>query len=191
MKNSEKELQIYINEKHSQEECSGFIDGFKAAERTNVSYMDNVEAFHKLMDAPVLQIPQIPNEKRAQLRIALIQEELNEFKQGIEKGDLLECLDALCDIQYVLSGAILEFGLQRVFNNAFLEVQRSNMSKACESMEIAEATVKHYETRGFKSYIEPRDGMFFVKRLDDDKVLKSITYSEADLKPFLNGETSV
>ena len=41
----------------------------------------------------------------------ILQEELNELKQAIDDNDLVEIADALCDIQYVLSGAILEFGL--------------------------------------------------------------------------------
>ena len=35
----------------------------------------------------------------------------------------------LCDIQYVLSGAICEFGMASIFKTLFDEVQRSNMSK--------------------------------------------------------------
>jgi predicted HAD superfamily Cof-like phosphohydrolase len=41
----------------------------------------------------------------------------------------VEIADALCDLQYVLSGAILEFGFGGKFKSLFEEVHRSNMSK--------------------------------------------------------------
>ena len=41
----------------------------------------------------------------------MLQEELNEMKAAIEQNDLVEIADALADIQYVLAGAVHEFGL--------------------------------------------------------------------------------
>ena len=71
-------------------------------------------------------------------------EELKELKEAIEENDLVEVIDALCDIQYVLSGAILEFGFAEKFKEMFDEVQRSNMSKVCKTEEEAVQTQKHY-----------------------------------------------
>ena len=68
-----------------------------------------VSDFHRLFDAPILDIPQIPDLKRATLRVSLLQEELDEFKDAITDNNLVEVADALGDLQYVLSGAILEF----------------------------------------------------------------------------------
>ena len=46
----------------------------------------------------------------------------------------------------------------------------------------AEATVAHYAARNQPAQIfEQPDGSFLVKRIADDKVLKSINYSEPDL----------
>jgi hypothetical protein len=68
----------------------------------------------------------------------------------------------------------------------FDEVQRSNMSKACETQEIAEATAKKYfEKDGTESYIEQKGEFFIVYRKGDDKVLKSVSYSPADLESIL------
>ena len=98
----------------------------------------------------------------------------------------MEIADALCDIQYVLSGAILEFGMGDKFKLLFDEVQRSNMSKACNSIEEAEATVKHYSNeRNTPCYYKEKDGKYLVYRTSDDKTLKSINYSPADLKSIL------
>ncbi len=150
------------------------------------SALSSVADFHNTFNAPILTEAQIPSKERAALRISLLQEELNELKQAIADNDLTEVADALCDIQYVLSGAILEFGMGKKFKTLFDEVQRSNMSKACNTMEEAKATVAHYEKRdGTKSKIEAKDDKFLVFRIPDNKVLKSVNYSPADLKSIL------
>ena len=104
-----------------------------------------VAEFHTLFDAPILDTPQIPDQKIASLRVSLLQEELNELQEAIDNNDLVEVIDALADLQYVLSGAVLEFGLGEKFADVFAEVQRSNMSKACSSLQEAEATVEYYQ----------------------------------------------
>lgn len=145
-----------------------------------------VAKFHEIVNAPVLDNEQIPSKERCELRISLLQEELNELKEAIENNDLVEVADALCDIQYVLSGAILEFGFANKFKALFDEVQRSNMSKACNSLEEAEATVRYYEKRdATKSKIVKKDKTFIVLRIPDDKVLKSVNYSPANLKSMI------
>lgn len=148
--------------------------------------LNSVRAFHHTFDAPVLSKPQIPSEERCKLRVSLLQEELNELKDAIEDKDIVEIADALADLQYVLSGAILEFGLAEKFNALFEEVQRSNMSKACESQEIAEATAEKYKAKdGTESTIEKKGYVYIVYRKGDHKVLKSVNYSPADLAAIL------
>lgn len=157
-------------------------DNLTASEK----HLDKVSEFHKLMQQPILENPQIPIKERSLLRLALIQEELDELEEAIKNNDLLEALDALCDIQYVVSGSILEFGMKDIFDKAFAEVHRSNMSKACSSIEEAEKTQIHYlETKGIETYVVERNSQFFVLRKDNHKQLKSINYSPADLKQFL------
>jgi len=145
--------------------------------------LNDVAQFHDTFGMPVLDQPVIPDAKRCELRISLLQEELNELKEAIENNDLVEVADALCDIQYVLSGAIHEFGMGPHFKSLFDEVQRSNMSKTCKTMAVAEATQKHYkETKDTESYIEEKNGEYLVYRKGDGKVLKSVEYSPADMK---------
>jgi predicted HAD superfamily Cof-like phosphohydrolase len=150
-----------------------------------MSYISKVSDFHKTFDAPILEIPQIPSEERCQLRVSLLQEELNELKQAIDEGNLVEISDALCDIQYVLSGAILEFGMGEVFDELFEEVQRSNMSKACSSIQEAIETISHYKQKdGTESTYKQVGDKWVVYRLSDNKVLKSVNYSPANLKNY-------
>lgn len=150
-----------------------------------VNALNGVVKFHEVFKHPIQKVPGIPDKKRCDLRVELIQEELNELQQAIIDNDMTEVADALCDIQYVLAGAILEFGLGNKFSELFNEVQRSNMSKACETQQEAEDTVDFYENQGTDAYIEPSDGKYLIYRKSDNKTLKSINYSPADLKKIL------
>lgn len=147
--------------------------------------LTSVALFHETFKHPVLPTPTIPSETRCNLRISLLAEELKELEDAIENKDLVEIADALCDLQYVLSGAILEFGLGEKFKALFDEVQRSNMSKACTSEEEATATVKHYESKGTPCFYEKEGDLYLVFREGDHKTLKSVGYSPADLKGIL------
>ena len=152
-----------------------------------IDSLNQVSEFHKTFKHPVLETPQIPSAERCALRVSLIQEELNELQQAIQDNDIVEVADALCDIQYVLSGAVLEFGLGDKFVTLFNEVQRSNMSKACVSEEEAQQTVDYYQNeKGTEAYFVEKEGKFLVYRKEDNKTLKSINYSPANLKKIIS-----
>ena len=70
------------------------------------------------------------SEKINKLRIDLIEEELEELKEAINKKDFKETIDALTDILYVTYGAGHAFGVN--LDKCFEEVQNSNMSKLGE-----------------------------------------------------------
>lgn len=148
--------------------------------------LNGVAEFHRTFHLPIKEGPGIPGQDRCELRIALLEEELSELKTAIENGDILEAADAFADLQYVLSGAILEFGLGKSFKALFDEVQRSNMSKTCKSMDEAEATQSYYEMhRGAESIIKKEGDEYLVYRKSDGKVLKSVNYSPPDLEKIL------
>jgi len=148
--------------------------------------LNSVKKFHDLFNAYVWNKPHIPAKEIAEFRVRLLQEELDELKEAIANNDLVEVADALTDIQYVLSGAVLSFWMQDICNDLFEEVQFSNMSKACKSMEEAEATVEYYKNeRDTEGYIKQQGELFLVYRKSDDKVLKSVNYHQADLAPII------
>jgi predicted HAD superfamily Cof-like phosphohydrolase len=154
---------------------------------TEPSGLNNVADFHKLFSLPIIDNPAIPSQDRCNLRINLLQEELNELKDALANNDIVEAADALADLQYVLSGAILELGLASRFSDLFNEVQRSNMSKACKTMDEANATQQYYlEEKDTESYIVEKNEEYLVYRKEDNKVLKSINYSAADLGSIVN-----
>lgn len=152
---------------------------------TTPDALNQVAEFHHTFHSPVLDAPQIPSAARCQLRVSLLAEELDEFREAIEQNDLVAVADALCDLQYVLAGAVLEFGLGDRFKTLFDEVQRSNMSKACATVDEAEATVAHYQAKGVDCHFIESDGKYLVYRTADNKTLKNINYSPADLAGLL------
>jgi predicted HAD superfamily Cof-like phosphohydrolase len=150
--------------------------------------LELVAEFHKTFKHPILTSPTIPDETRCRLRVALLSEELKELEVAILEKDIVSIADALCDIQYVLSGAILEFGLGERFKALFEEVQRSNMSKACTSEEEAVRTVEFYRDKdGTICHYKKEGDKWLVYRTSDNKTIKSVGYSPASLERIVNG----
>lgn len=147
--------------------------------------LNKVQEFHNTFNHPIKKNPEIPSEERSNLRISLIEEELNELKDAIKNYDIIEIADALTDLQYVLSGAILEFGLKDKFCNLFDEVHRSNMSKVCYDIDTVNQTIEFYKQKGINTYYNEKDGLYLIYRKEDNKVLKSIKYFKPDISKFL------
>ena len=91
---------------------------------------EKVGLFMKTFGQEVKKNPGLSSEKINKLRISLINEELEEFKEAIKNNDLKETVDALTDILYVTYGAGHAFGVN--LDKCFDEVQQSNMSKLGE-----------------------------------------------------------
>ena len=88
---------------------------------------EKVGLFMTTFGQEVKKKPGFSIDKINNLRISLIEEELNEFKDAVLKKDLKEVADALTDILYVTYGAGHALGIN--LDNCFEEVQKSNMSK--------------------------------------------------------------
>ena len=86
-----------------------------------------VGIFMKSFGQEVKNKAELGDEKLNQLRISLINEELDELKTAIKDNNILEVADALTDILYVTYGAGHSFGVD--LDKCFDEVQKSNMSK--------------------------------------------------------------
>lgn len=153
----------------------------------DADYLDMVATFHETFNHPILPEPAIPSEERCQLRINLLQEELNELATAIKEKNIVEIADALSDLQYVLSGAILEFGMANKFKALFEEVQRSNMSKACKNEDDIKKTKRWYsKNKGIHEFtVEQNGDVYIVKRAGDGKILKNSNYSKADIEGIL------
>ena len=95
-----------------------------------MSNFSKVKTFMNTYGQDVKEQASFPDDKIVQLRVDLIEEELNELKEAIENNDIVEVADALTDILYVTYGAGHSFGVD--LDECFDEVQRSNMSKLGE-----------------------------------------------------------
>lgn len=211
------------------------------------TYLQLVSSFHEAFRyrQPEPTSPDLSDKATNELRPKLIIEELHEFKTAILENNRIEQLDALCDLQYVLSGAVLAWGYRRMFENhkilinlskirdmdghiaamigftatleiaawrgyeaqvftylemiqrrltqtvynlkfqdvfgdAFAEIHRSNMSKQWNEQEVA-LHDRHAESITFHE----TDGCFYIARRSDGKIVKSPSYSPADLARFV------
>ena len=88
---------------------------------------EKVGIFMKTFGQEVKTKAELSNNKINNLRISLINEELEELKKAVKDNDILEVADALTDILYVAYGAGHAFGIN--LDKCFEEVQNSNMSK--------------------------------------------------------------
>ncbi len=122
--------------------------------------LDQVQEFHETYGLPVKAAPDLTCAQTNELRINLLAEELDELKEAIADDDHVEVLDALIDLQYVLDGAFLSFGMADVKEAAFAEVHSSNMSKLGE------------------------DGKP-IRREGDGKVMKGPNYFKPDMAQFI------
>ena len=156
----------------------------------NVPFVDEVQEFNDTFGKPNNYEPTIGEKKEWQFVYDFIQEELDEYKEACEKGDIVGILDALCDITYVsLGNGALLHGLKGKVWKAYAEVQASNMSKSCETQEIAEETVKvRSEEKGHPCHYEKVGDRYVVYRSSDRKVMKSINYFAPNLKQFFTDE---
>ena len=95
--------------------------------RLQLSNFELVKEFHQAFDLPILEAPHIPNQKREDLRVELIEEEFQELLTALRQEDIVGVADALTDLNYVIYGMALEFGID--LDKCFQEVHASNMSK--------------------------------------------------------------
>lgn len=156
-----------------------------------VPFVDEVEEFNKVFGKPNNYEPTIPEKKEWQFVYDFIQEELEEYREACENGDIVEVLDALCDIAYVsLGNGTMLHGLKDKIWPAYQEVQGSNLSKACKTEEEAIQTVsKRSKEQGEACHFEKvAEGRYIVYRTRDKKVMKSINYYRPDLSQFFTDD---
>ena len=157
---------------------------------SDVPFVNEVETFNRLMGKPNNYEPTIGSKDQWMFVYNFILEELEEYKEACETGNIVEVLDALCDIAYVsLGNGTMLHGLKNKIWPAYQEVQASNLSKVCKTVEEAELTVeKRSKEQGEECHWEEVGNMYIVYRTRDRKVMKSINYFRPDLTKFFTNE---
>lgn len=140
--------------------------------------MTLVADFHEAFGTTDPSVPTPPDRHKAALRLRLIEEEFKEVRfelRALMLSDevstpiedrlkiMARLLKELCDLQYVVQGTADSLGFGDVFDAAYHEVHRANMSKM------------------------GADGKP-IKRESDGKVLKGPLYKPADMDQFIHIE---
>jgi len=117
-----------------------------------------------------------------ELRADLIDEEAKEFR---DSEDIISAFDAILDLLYVVLGSGIAYGVsEEQIAKGLAEVHRSNMSKMWTAQELetgrmpGEVSITELRVRG--------EQRFVVKSLAG-KIIKSPSYSPANLGPILEG----
>lgn len=122
--------------------------------------IEDVIAFHVACDIPVACALTAPPSPRVDLRIELIEEEVNrELLPAMKSGDLIEIADAMADSIYVIVGAAIEYGIP--LDHVWKAVQAANMAK-----------------------VDQNTGK--VRRRADGKILKPDGWSPPDIRAALD-----
>lgn len=175
----------------------------------------NQEHFEKVKEFNILfGFEQSNSYETVRLRNSLFWEEQNEFEQALRDDNIIEVADGLADMMYIVLGSIYIFEhdakllqleldklktveklIDRYFTNEqfdliFNEVHKSNMSKACNSLDTAFKTMAtdlykdlsafaiRIENGKYALYCNADNELLQIKK---GKLLKSIDYQPADL----------
>ena len=157
----------------------------------DVPFVNEVEEFNATFGKPNNYEPTIPEEKEWKFVYDFVLEELEEYREACESRNIVEVLDAMCDLAYVaLGNGVMLHGLKDKIWPAYLEVQASNMSKTCKTEEEALETVrvrsKEQDTACHFEKLE--EGRYIVYRSSDKKVMKSVNYFRPNLTQFFTDE---
>ena len=106
--------------------------------------------FNESFEIPKLDVPGLGPNELIELRIKLLTEEVQEYAEAARSGDLVEVLDALADIGYIIAGTINNHGMQAIYDDAFNEVHRSNMAKLVDGKVIRREDGKILKPEGWQ-----------------------------------------
>lgn len=86
-----------------------------------------VSEFHRMFGILIATAPTVPDQDTQTLRVRLIQEEFDELKEAMDRGDMPAIAKEIADLLYVVYGTAVSYGID--MEPVFREVHRSNMSK--------------------------------------------------------------
>ena len=184
------ELNPYYAELTGKDDANQLELNFYPELQSDVDFVNEVEEFNRTFGKPNNYEPKIPEKKEWQFVYDFILEELEEYRHACENGDIVEILDALCDIAYVsLGNGVMLHGLKDKIWPAYQEVQASNMSKSCSTEEEAMETISiRSKEQAEPCHFEKIGDRYVVYRSRDRKVMKSINYFRPNLKQFFTEE---
>ena len=145
--------------------------------------IEQVLEFHKVFEHPIGDVAKALSIKRGLQRHSYMKEELQEFHDAVEAEDLVEQADACIDIIYFALGTLVELGLSDKYEALFANIQASNISKVCLSMESAIRTAEAHDQ---PTTIKPIGSYWKVSDANTNKIVKSETYFKPNLKSIID-----
>lgn len=88
---------------------------------------DDVREFHDKFNVPMNRHPGPMDPSTQRFRINFMHEELREYEEAVEAGDMEKAFDSLLDLAYVVHGAALIHGFP--WAEGWHRVQAANMKK--------------------------------------------------------------
>jgi predicted HAD superfamily Cof-like phosphohydrolase len=107
--------------------------------------------FHEKYQVEISERPTLLNKENSLKRYKFMREEVEEYLEGVEAGDLPNVAKELCDILYTTYGTIVAHGLQDKIESIFAEVHQSNMTKESHP----------YKIKKGRDYQEPNIDKYF------------------------------
>ena len=95
----------------------------------SVDTLDYVRHFFDTFEIPYEGNPNWPDDATIKLRLGLVEEEFKEVIHAVRNRDKENLLKELTDLQYVLDGLYITFGMDRLKVLAMREVHKSNLTK--------------------------------------------------------------
>lgn len=127
--NAEAKAKAPVSEEHMQKLRAAALEVSKRNPYTTDGRVVMVREFMKKHEEFMQDTPAMPDKGICLYRLNLLKSEVEELKEAIEEMDLVKVLDALTDIDYILAGTKIAFGLGDLSMLSFMEVHGSNMSK--------------------------------------------------------------
>lgn len=149
---------------------------------------ERIAKFNKIVgNAPAEQHEKEKFWQQAILQAKLIQEEANEMVEACLNRDLVEMVDAWCDVDYLQNHAENMLGTVGVLlYQAKDQVCLNNDSKYTTSLELATMSKDHQNKNGNPCYIEDveyrGDTYFILKRMSDGKVMKLLGHQPPNIR---------
>jgi predicted HAD superfamily Cof-like phosphohydrolase len=109
--------------------------------------INNLIEFNEAFGIEFPSSPLLVDAKTQELRVNLLLEELEEYRVANTKGDIVEVLDAIGDMLYIVLGTAVQHGMQNILEEAFRVIHASNMSKLDEENKPIINGDKHYDPR--------------------------------------------
>lgn len=146
------------------------------------------EMFHRIFNQPVASKPMLLPREVHTLRYELMLEELNEYREACEMGDLVGVFDAIIDMQVILLGTAITHGMQDKLQQGFDIVFRNNIEKAFDEPFVALKHKDLYKEKNVNCEIfhNKKVNKYYLIR-NDGKVLKPIKHPKPEIDKLIKG----